>query len=150
MEVRIGDEPPGDVGGAAVIENALLELPQGGRAESVAPQPTRGMQEIKVRVVDGELAVYRHHETRADDRNVERLAVVRGTRAKRLDLFLQALNEVALRPEIQKHVLPQHKLFFGEMSDANQKDVRARPARESRRLNIEEQHVQPVARRIAL
>src|SRR5437867_13002816 len=98
MEVRIGYEPTRDVRGATVIENALLELLQGGRAESVAPKPPRGMQEIKVRVVDGELAAYRHDETRADDRNVERLAVVRGTRAKRLDLLLPALNKPALRP----------------------------------------------------
>src|SRR5439155_17030307 len=122
--VRIGYEPPGDVRRATVIENALLELLQGGRAESVAPKPPCGMQEIEVRVVDGELAADRHHETRADDRNVERLAVVRGARAKRLDLFLQALNEFAFRTEIQKHVLPQDQFLLGEVGDADQEDVR--------------------------
>src|SRR2546423_4114153 len=144
MEIRIGDEPPGDVGGTAVVENALLELLQGGRAEAVAPEAPRGVQEVEMRIIHGELAAYRHDETRADDREVERLSVVRRARPERLDLGLEALDELAFRPEVQKHVLPQHQLFLREVSDADKEDVRARSARETGRLNIQEQDVLPV------
>src|SRR2546423_13818284 len=103
MEIRIGNEPSGDVGGTAVVENALLELLQGGRAEAVAPEAPRGMQEVEMRIIQGELAADRHYEARADDREVERLAVVRRARAKRLDLGLHALDELPLGPAVQKH-----------------------------------------------
>src|SRR2546423_4854695 len=148
MEIRIGDEPPGDVGGTAVVENALLELLQGGRAEAVAPEAPRGVQEVEMRIIHGELAAYRHDETRADDREVERLSVVRRARPERLDLGLQALDKFPFRPEVPKHGLPQDQFLTGEVSDANEKDVRARPARETRRLHIPEQDVLPVVWRI--
>src|SRR5205085_9247221 len=145
---RVGDQPARYVGGPAcrIIQDAFLELFQGGRAESIAPERPRGMQQVEVRVIDREIAAYGHDETGADDREIEGLAVVRRARPKRLDLFLEALDELALRPEIQKHVLPQDQFLFGEVSDADQKDVRARSARKPRRLNIEEQHVLPSAR----
>src|SRR2546423_15414733 len=104
MEVRIGYEPTGDVRGASIVENALLELLQRGRAEPVPPQPSRRMQKVEVRVVHGDLAAYRHDETRSDDRKIEGLAVVRGARAKRLDLCFEALYELPFRAWIQKHV----------------------------------------------
>src|SRR2546428_13539669 len=98
-----------------------------------------------MRVVDRELAAYGHHEPSPDDREVERLSVVRGARAKRLDLGLQRGDEGALRSEIEQEMLAQHQLPIGEVSDSNEKDVRSRATREPRRLRVEEEHVLPSA-----
>src|SRR5437762_12717898 len=117
MEVRIGYKPTRDVRGASVVEDALLELFQRGRAESVPPQPSRRMQKVEVRVVHGDLAAYRHDETRSDDRKIEGLAVVGRARAKRLDLCFEALYELSFRPEVEKHVLPKDELLIGERSE---------------------------------
>src|SRR5439155_10117677 len=130
VEVRVGNEPTGYVRGPTVIEDALLQLPQRRGPESVAPEPSRRVQEVEVRVVHGDLAAYGHDEARADDREVERLAVVGRARAERLDLLFELFDEFSLRTEIEKHVLPQDQLPAGEVSDADQEDVRARPARE--------------------
>src|SRR5206468_6570849 len=139
-----------DVRGPPLVENALLELLERGRAEPVAPEPPRRVEEIEVGVVHRELAAYRHDEPRADDREVERLAVVRRAGAEGLDLFFETLDELAFRTEVEEHVLPEDQFLLVEVSDANEKDVRARPARETRRLCIEEQHVLPAVRGSAL
>ena len=51
--------------------------------------------------------------------------------------------------EIEKHVLPEHQFLLDEVSDSDQKDVRPRPAREARRLRIEEKDVRPDAGSLA-
>src|SRR2546427_4301228 len=101
-------------------------------------------------VVDGELAAYGHHEPSPDDREIERFPVVRGAGPERLDLFLESGDECPLRTEIEEQVLPEDQLLPGEMSDADEEDVRSRAAREPRRLRIEEQHVLPSVRWSAL
>ena len=108
------------------------------------------MEEVEVRVVDRDLAANGHHESGPDDRQVEGLAVVRRARAKRFDLAFELFDEFSLRTEVKKHVLPQDQLLVSEVSDANEKDVRAGPAREPSCFSVKEQHVLPSVRRRAL
>src|SRR6266850_5416517 len=126
MEVRVGDERSGDVVDASFVEERLFELLEAGRSIAVAPEPPRGMQEIEVRLVDGDLAAQRHDPARAQQRQVEALAVVRRASAKRFDLGLDRLDERALVPDVVKQVLPQDELALSEKGDAKQEDVGTR------------------------
>src|SRR5207244_565230 len=63
---------------------------------------------------------------------------------------VELFDELALRAEIQKHVLTEQKLIPSEVRDANEKDVRARAAREASCFRIKEQNVLPSVRRYAL
>ena len=76
IEVRIRNERAGDIGGPRVVEDAVFELFQRRRAEPVAPETPRGVEQVKMRFVDGELAAERHDEARSQERKVEALAVV--------------------------------------------------------------------------
>src|SRR5439155_25641874 len=97
MEVCIGNEPAGNVCGPTVVENALLQLLQRGRPESVAPEPPRGMQEVQVRVVHSDLAAYGHDKPCANDWEVERLVGVGRASTERFALSLELIDELSLR-----------------------------------------------------
>src|SRR5207248_3105722 len=139
-----------DIRHTSVVENALLELTEGRRAEAVLPEPACGVEQIEMRFVDGELAADRHDEARSQQRQIERLAVVRAARAERLELALQMLDECRLGTEVAQHVLPKDELAIAQVHEADEKDVRARATGKTGGLRVEEQDVAPRAGRLAL
>ncbi len=118
--------------------------------EAVLPEPPGRVEQIEVRLVDRELAADGHDEARAQQRDVERLAVVRRARPKRLELLPQMLDERRLRTEIAQQVLPEHELALFKMRQPDQEHVRARATRKPGGLGIEKKHVLPSGRRLAL
>jgi hypothetical protein len=106
VEVRVRYERSRDVVDATFVEQRLLELLEAGGSVAITPEATRGMQEIEVRLVDRDLASQRHDPARAQQREVEGLAVVRGAGAEPLDLVLDRLDERVLVADVVKQVLP--------------------------------------------
>src|SRR5439155_747051 len=98
----------------------------------------------------GELAPYRHDEARAEQRDVERLPVVRSARPIRLELALQVFNELAFGADVAQEVLSQDELAVCDVRKSDQEHVRARATGEPRGLCVEEKDVRPVAGCVAL
>src|SRR5436190_16371906 len=108
------------------------------------------MQKIEVRFVHRDLAAQRHHPARSQQRQVEALAVVRRAGAERLQFDLQRFDERALVTDVVQQVLSQDELSVAEVRDAEQKNIRARAASETRRLGVQPKDVLPAGRRITL
>src|SRR5258705_8876768 len=122
---------------AALVEERLFELLQPRGPVPVAPEASRGMQQVEVRLVDGDLAAQRHDPARPQERQVKCLAVVRSARAEMLDLGLDRFDEWALVSDVVKQVLTEDELAVAEVRDAEQEDVRTRAAREPGRLRVQ-------------
>src|SRR5258705_9675426 len=132
---------------AALVEERLLELLQPCGPVPVAPEASRRMQQVEVRLVDGDLAAQRHDPARAQERQVECLPVVRGARTKVFDLRLDRLDEWALVSDVMKQVLTEDELAVAEVRDAKQEHICAGAAREPGRLRVQPENVLPALRR---
>src|SRR4051812_49077235 len=106
------------------------------------------MKQIEMRLVDRELAPAGHHESRSQERQVERLAVVRRAGAERLEIPFQVLDELAFRSDVAQEMLSQDELAITQVREPDEEHVRARASRKAGRLRVEEQHVLPQGGRV--
>src|SRR5205814_2984352 len=112
-------------------------LAQRRRAEAVAPEPTRGMQEIEVGIVDAEVRAERHDEARPEQRQVEALSVVRRARAEGGELLAERTHERRLGANLAEEVLPEDELAIPNVRGAEKEDVRAGATHEAGGLGVE-------------
>ena len=148
-KVVIRDELTGDVLDAPVVEDGLLDLAQGHRAEAATPQAAGGVQQIEMRRVDRDLRAQGHHEAGAEQRKVEALAVVRGARAEPTQLPLQHPDERPLGTQVVQEMLPEDELAILDVRGPEQEHICAGAARQAGGLGVQEEDVLPAARGVA-
>jgi hypothetical protein len=141
-------EAHGDLGAVDVVlaaqpQHLGLHLHEAHLLEARAEDATRAVQEIEVRRRRGHRHAV-HHGARAQERPVEALAVVGADRGGARHAHREALEQRALFTGLAQEELLETQRLVLEPSQSNQERKRASPAREARRLGVEEEHAREV------
>jgi hypothetical protein len=107
------------------------------------------MEQVEVRVVHGQLAAHRQDDPRPQDREVERLSVVRRACSEGVELAVDRFHEVTLSAEFLEKVLTQDELAALDPGRPEEEDVRAGASGQARGLSVKEDDVLPPSRRLA-
>jgi hypothetical protein len=132
-----------DVGGPLETEHLRLDVAQRELPEPVAVDAPRDVDEVEVRQ-RGEGRTPRHHETRSEQRHVERLAVVGDQHRRRGHPLGEPIEERTFLAELAKQELLDDERSGSagrrsrfEPSDTDEERHRARASRKPRRLGVE-------------
>ncbi len=147
VRVRLDDVHAGDVPDALATEDLALDAGERARRQAVPVNAARHVEQVEVRRLRGSLHAV-HHEARAEQRHVERLAVVGHDHRGVGEPPLEQLQDRGLLAEPAEEQLLEHERLVRlvEEREPHEESDRPRAAGEACRLRVEVQRAPRIAR----